>query len=112
MMEYIVAVGIRTREYIAAAPKVGGNNILINEGVNMTRTSINILNHFSGATNDTEIINKQSLGPTTEVVDTTSVFQYLFDCVAIANPIEIFSPKATTIMSNNPAAISNLAYKE
>ena len=58
MMEYIVAVGIRTREYIATVYKVNGNKILINEGVNMTRTSINILHHFSGAMNDTEIINK------------------------------------------------------
>ena len=48
VIEYIVAVGIRTREYIAAVHKVNGNTILINEGVNMTRTSINILHHFSG----------------------------------------------------------------
>ena len=42
----------------------------------MTRTSINIFHHFSGAINDTEIISKQFLGPTTELVDTANVFKY------------------------------------
>ena len=69
MVEYIVAVGIATKENVTVAYRVSGNKILINEGVNMTRTSINIFHHFSGTTNDTKIISKQFLGPTTELVD-------------------------------------------
>ena len=112
MVEYIVAVGIATKENVTVAYRVSGNKILMNEGVNMTRTSINIFHHFSGTTNDTEIISKQFLGPTTELVDATSVFQYFFDCVAIANPIEYFPPKVTTITSNTPVTTSNIAYKK
>ena len=106
VMTYIVAVGIMTRDNFAAAHKVSGNKITTNEGINMTRTSIDIIYYFSRVMNDTEIISKTFLGLTMKLVNTSSVF----DCVTIANPIEIFAPKVTTIMSNTSAITSNIAY--
>ena len=106
VMTYIVAVGIMTRDNFATAHKVSGNKITTNEGIIMTKTSIDIFHHFSRVMNDTEIISKQFLGLTMKLVNTSSVF----DCVTIANPIEIFAPKVTTIMSNTSAITSNIAY--
>ena len=74
VIKYIVAVGIRTRDNVAAAHKVSGKSIAINEGIDMMKTSIDIFHHFSRMMNDTEIIKKQFLGPTTELVNTSSVF--------------------------------------
>ena len=74
VMKDIIAVDIRMRDNATAAHRVSVNKIAINEGINMMRTNINIFHRFSRVMNDTEIISKQFLGPTTELVGTSSVF--------------------------------------
>ena len=61
------------RDNVAAVHRVSENKKAINKGINMVRTSIDTFHHFRGTMNDTEVIRKQLLGPTTELVNNSNV---------------------------------------
>ena len=61
--------------------------------------------------NNTKVVCENFLEIATQLINTTSVFEYLFNIVTVTDPIELLAPKVLTVMSDVPTTTSNLSYK-
>ena len=46
-----------------------------------------------------------------QLMNTSSIFEYLFNKVTVADPIKLLAPKVSTFMGDAPTTTSNLSYK-
>jgi hypothetical protein len=71
--------------------------------------AVNIPHHASRPMKDLEEVTKEFLGPTTDLMDGSVVFENFFDGAAIAKPKELRTPQKFAILADSPATAGGLA---
>ena len=61
--------------------------------------------------NNTKVVCENFLRPATQLMNTVSVFEYLFNIVTVADPIYFLASKVSTVMGDAPTTTSNISYK-
>ena len=82
----------RTFTNIFAMYMNSSNVILVDKRVNIAIDTIDILHHSNYTMNDDEFVSDKFLGPPFKLVNTTIIFNNLFDGVTIAHPVKQCNP--------------------
>ena len=73
--------------------------------------SVNVDHHASWAVNHGKVITKEFLSEATDLMQGAFVVQDFFDCIAVAKPVKMSSPKIATILAHGPTAGASFSSK-
>ena len=73
--------------------------------------SIYIPHHSCRPVEDAEMITKQLLGPTPDLMNVAHIFQDFLDSTAVTEPKEFYSPKEFLVLTDGPTATACFSNK-
>jgi hypothetical protein len=68
-----------------------------------------ITHHGGGRVENTEMVSKKFLSPSTDLVDGAVVLKYHAHGTAITNPIELGTPEKRAVLANTPVTASSFS---
>ena len=86
-------------------------HVMGDQGVETAGEGVDIAHHPVRSVNHGKMVAEQFLGPATDDMDWSRIFEHLFDGAAIANPIKESAPKEFLIFGDGPSATGRFANK-